>query len=107
EVAACRERVLQRREVGLAVLERADLAVKQHRPLGQLRQWLDEAAELLGPVVAVPRVDPYLGPGYCCQRPVAVILHLEEPAGAGGNLVDQRRKLRGPELRQADFARSG
>ena len=92
-VAARADRVLQRREVGAAVLERDDLAVDQRRRDRQRGRRLGDPSELVGPVEARAGIDLRLAAADRDQRAIAVVLDLVQPGAAGRDAVDQRAQL--------------
>ena len=91
---AALEDLLEGGEVGIALgVVRDDFAVHEGRGKIERGNGLDERAELVGPVLAVARVDRDVAPIDRDQRAVAVILDLVEPGAALGHAVGERGEL--------------
>ena len=97
-LAAVRNRVLERREIGAAVLKGDDFPIDQRRRNGQGGRRLGDPGELVGPVEPAPRKHLGLAATNRDQRAIPVIFDLVDPAVPGRHVVDQRAELRVAEF---------
>ncbi|KKB82565.1 hypothetical protein VW35_00315 [Devosia soli] len=92
---------LQHGEVVTAmVVDGDDLTVEQRRSFRHRLEARQNDLELLGPVVAIARVDPDLAARDRHLGSVAVELHLEQPVVAGRDGLRQRAELERSEGRE-------
>ena len=93
---------LQKLEIGFAVLAQRDRFAVDQAAGGEVRGGLDDAAELVAPVLAVAGPGGRRAAGGRQQQAVTVIFIFEQPVGAAWHGIDERRQLRGLERRWGD-----
>ncbi len=95
------DRRLERLEAGLPIRVQHDrLAVDQRRADRERSRVVQDGLELLAPIEPRARKGMASPPGDAQQAPIAVELHLVQPAITGRDMIDQCRELHRLERRR-------